>query len=381
MKALILLAAGEGRRMNAGKNKVLLEVNGKSLLRLSCEAFLGIADRITAVCRDGEEDLVRSELSFVGDTVPVTYVTGGHTRQESVMNALRSMSDCPPDLVMIHDSARSFVDPDTVRAAVLSAEVCGSGVPCLPMTDTVKISRNGKTVDSTPERSSLFRAQTPQCFRWETVYEAYLKAEKENWSGTDDASVVEHAGKEVYMTPGSDSNIKVTVPQDLKTFSPSVQMRIGHGYDVHRLVPDRRLILCGIEVPHSLGLLGHSDADVALHALMDAILGALGLWDIGHFFPDTDMQYKDISSVLLLERVMEMVRERNARIVNCDLTIAAQRPKLAPFIPEMKKKTAEILCCDGSRVNIKATTTEKLGFEGREEGISATAVCLLELMQ
>lgn len=379
MKSLILLAAGEGRRMNAGKNKVLLTIGGKSLIRLSAEAFLPFADAITVVYRAGEEEIIREELSFLPNNIVTSFVEGGQTRQESVLHALKSMRNDPPEIVMIHDSARCAVDAETIRLALLSTEKYGSGVPCLPMTDTVKVSSDKATVDETPDRSTLFRAQTPQCFRWDLILEAYLNAETESWTGTDDASLAEHAGKKVYMTPGAESNLKITVPEDLNSFSPAVPFRIGHGYDVHCLVPDRKLILCGIEVPHTLGLLGHSDADVALHALMDAILGAMGLWDIGHFFPDTDMKYKDISSMVLLEEVMAKVREKNAKIVNCDITIVAQKPKLSTYIPEMRKNVAKALGCDESCVNVKATTTEKLGFEGEELGISAQAVCLIAL--
>lgn len=377
MRTLILLAAGEGRRMNAGKNKVFLTVDGKTVLRKSAEAFLPYADSFIVVYRSGEKDQILRELSFLPSSLTVYFVEGGETRQGSVLNALRYLSQNAPELVMIHDAARCYIDGHTIEDAIQSAEKYGSGVPCLPMTDTVKFSSDGITADMTPDRSTLFRAQTPQCFEWSLIYGAYIQAEKDGWRATDDASLVEHAGKKVYMTSGSETNVKITVPNDLKNEGTSVPFRIGHGFDVHRLVPDRKLILCGIEVPHSLGLLGHSDADVAIHALMDAVLGALGLWDIGHFFPDTDMRYKDISSMLLLEEVMKKAREKNAFIVNCDITVTAQKPKLAPYIPDMRKNVAAALGCDEANVNIKATTTERLGFEGREEGISAQAVCLL----
>ena len=379
MNILVLLAAGEGSRMQAGKNKVLLNINGKSILRKSAEVFLPFADSMIVVYRQGEEEQVRTELSFVPASVDLSFVQGGKTRQESVLNALNSISSDPDTIIMIHDSARCEVDCETIQAAVRSAKINGSGVPCIPMTDTVKVSENGISVDMTPDRKSLFRAQTPQCFRFDLILDAYHNAAEKGWNGTDDASLVEHAGNKVFITGGSESNIKITVPEDLRSLSCSSSFRVGHGFDVHRLVENRKLILCGIEIPHTLGLLGHSDADVALHALMDAVLGALGLWDIGHFFPDNDMQYKDISSVILLSKVMDMVRERKARIINCDLTIVAQKPKLAPFIPDMRRKTASILGCDEQCVNIKATTTEHLGFEGQEEGISAQAVCLISL--
>lgn len=379
MNILILLAAGEGHRMGAGKNKVFLKVDNQSVIRKSAEAFLQYIDRLIVVYHDGELEQIRQELKGYPTDHEILYVAGGKTRQDSVLHALNAFPYEEDDIVLIHDAARCMVDAGTIERALISAKNRGSGLPCLPMTDTVKVSSDGMTVQSTPARSTLFRAQTPQCFRWPLIRDAYKQAEEDHFTGTDDASLVEYIGGDVFMTEGSSSNIKLTSPEDLQSIQNQYSFRVGHGYDVHRLTENRKLILCGVEVPHTLGLLGHSDADVAVHALMDAILGALGLCDIGHFFPDTDQQYKDISSMILLNRVMEKVHEKEAEIINCDITIVAQKPKLAPYIPAMRQVVASALNCQDSNVNIKATTTERLGFEGNEEGISAQAVCLLKV--
>ena len=381
MNILILLAAGEGHRMGAGKNKVFLKVDNKSVVRRSAEAFLQFIDRLIVVYHDGELEQIRQEFEGYPSKHEILYIVGGSTRQDSVFHAFKAFPFENDDIVLIHDAARCMVDTGTIERALRSAQQNGSGLPCLPMTDTVKVSSDGLIAENTPSRSTLFRAQTPQCFKWSLIQDAYWQAEEDHFVGTDDASLVEYIGGKVFMTEGSTKNIKLTSPEDLRLVQSMYSFRIGHGYDVHRLTEGRKLILCGVEVPHSLGLLGHSDADVAVHALMDAILGALGLWDIGHFFPDTDQQYKDISSMILLERVMGKVHERDAEIINCDITIVAQKPKLAPYIHTMRQVVASAINCPESNVNIKATTTERLGFEGKEEGISAQAVCLLKVKE
>ena len=381
MNILILLAAGEGHRMGAGKNKVFLKVDNKSVVRRSAEAFLQFIDRLIVVYHDGELEQIRQEFEGYPSKHEILYIVGGSTRQDSVFHALKAFPFEKDDIVLIHDAARCMVDTGTIERALRSAQQNGSGLPCLPMTDTVKVSSDGLIAENTPSRSTLFRAQTPQCFKWSLIQDAYWQAEEDHFVGTDDASLVEYIGGKVFITEGSTKNIKLTSPEDLRLVQSMYSFRIGHGYDVHRLTEGRKLILCGVEVPHSLGLLGHSDADVAVHALMDAILGALGLCDIGHFFPDTDQQYKDISSMILLERVMGKVHERDAEIINCDITIVAQKPKLAPYIHTMRQVVASAINCPESNVNIKATTTERLGFEGKEEGISAQAVCLLKVKE
>lgn len=380
----IILGGGSGNRMNAGMNKVLLTLCGRSVLLRSIDAFLNIADRLIIVYRQEDESLIRDEVTRAYPGQAFTFVCGGKTRQESVMNGLNAITDASDDaLVMIHDAARCLVDRETIQAALASAEEYGSGIPALPVTDTIKKTMDGKKIVETVDRSLLVSVQTPQCFRLSLIRPAYRRVLTREIPCTDDASVMEALHMQVYLTPGNKNNIKLTTQEDLQMAESHLQsssglpFRIGHGYDVHRLVEDRDLILCGVKIPHHLGLLGHSDADVAIHALMDAMLGALSLGDIGHLFPDSDPQYKGISSVLLLNHVYERIKAEGYTMGNCDITIVAQKPKLAPYIDTMRAKIAETLHCDVSRVSIKATTTEKLGFEGEEAGISSTAVCLL----
>ena len=382
-KVLVVLAAGgSGTRMNAGENKIFLKTAGVSVLVRSLRLFEGLADRLVLVCRPEEENRIRAEVSSAGVSCSISFAHGGDTRQRSVLNGLLALSADPDDTVLVHDAARCLTPREVIRACIASCRETGSGVAAVPAVNTMKYADREGLVLKTADRTDLYEIQTPQGFRFGSLLEAYQQAERDRFSATDDASVMEHAGFPVRLVPGSKTNIKVTQKEDLVMMNALLQpspagFRVGMGYDVHRLVENRKLILCGVEVPHTLGLLGHSDADVALHALMDALLGAAALGDIGIHFPDSSAAYKDISSLLLLRDVIAKVRAAGFQLVNADITIAAQKPKLAPHIPSMVEKVCETLECAPSQINIKATTTERLGFEGREEGISAQAVCLL----
>lgn len=376
----IILAGGSGSRMGAGCNKVLLEVCGERVITRAVRAFAGHVDGVILVSRAEDADALQAAMQ--GMPMPVRIVPGGETRQGSVWNGLCALpSDCTH--VLIHDGARCLVDADTIRRCKQSAEACGTGVAAIPAVDTVKQVDAQEDVLSTPDRSGLRIVQTPQAFRVDLIRQAHLAAQAEGFLGTDDASLVERLPHAVRLTLGNRRNIKLTTPEDMKMAEafldrPYPMLRIGQGYDVHRLVEGRELILCGVHVPHSLGLLGYSDADVALHALMDAMLGAMALGDIGKHFPDTDERYRGISSMVLLHHVNELLAEHGARVTNCDVTIVAQKPKLLPYIPQMRQNVADALRLPVERVNVKATTTERLAFEGREEGISAQAVCMVE---
>lgn len=376
----IILAGGSGSRMGATRNKVLLDVCGERVISRAVKAFAGLVDGIVLVSREADQADVLSAVQGIG--IPLRVAIGGDTRQASVWNGLCAL---PPDCthVLIHDGARCLVDADTIRRCMQSAEACGTGVAAIPAVDTVKQVDAQEDVLATPDRSGLRIVQTPQAFRVDLIRQAHIAARAEGFHGTDDASLVERLGHPVRLTLGDRRNIKLTTPEDMKMAEafldrPYPALRIGQGYDVHRLVEGRDLILCGVHVPHTLGLLGHSDADVALHALMDAMLGALALGDIGKHFPDTDERYRGISSMVLLQHVTALLAEHGARVTNCDVTIVAQKPKLLPFIPRMRQNIADALHLPVERVNVKATTTEHLAFEGREEGISAQAVCMVE---
>lgn len=376
----IVLAGGSGSRMGADRNKVLLELRGKPVITRSVEAFTGLVDGIILVSR--EEDMPAMQTAMDAAGLSVHIVPGGNTRQASVWNGLCALpTECTH--VLIHDGARCLVDQDTIRQCKASVEHFRSGVAAIPAIDTMKQVDTDEIVVSTPDRSQLRAVQTPQGFTVDLIRRAHLDAQSAGFLGTDDASLVERLGVPVRLTPGSRRNIKLTTPEDLHMAEAFLErsfpaLRVGQGYDVHRLVEGRPLILCGVEVPHTLGLLGHSDADVAVHALMDAMLGAMALGDIGKHFPDTDERYRGISSMKLLEHVVALLEEHNARVTNCDVTIVAQKPKLLPFIPQMRTNISSALSLPLDRVNVKATTTERLAFEGREEGISSQAICMVE---
>lgn len=375
----LVVAAGRGERAALGKNKVLHAVNGESVLRRCLRAleesglFDGCVLVLAACDRAAYEALCASE----GKSALVKCLAeGGQTRQQSVYNGLRSLPETA-EIVAIHDAARPFVTTDILRRSIELARATGSGVACAEVVDTIKaIGEDGRV--TTLDRSRLRAAQTPQTFRRAEILAAHARAQAEGWQATDDADLYErHFGRVTLFTaPDSPANIKLTTKEDFMRLG-SDTFRIGAGFDAHRLVEGRPLVLCGVEVPSPLGLDGHSDADVAVHALMDAILGALGEGDIGRHFPDDDEEYRGVFSMLLLARVMRLVSERGFRVANADITIVAQRPKLSPYIEEMRLNIAEALGVQPDCANVKATTTERMGYEGRGEGLSAQAVVLL----
>ena len=311
-------------------------------------------------------------------------VVGGILRQDSVRIGLSHVSE-GIDLVAVHDGARPLVAPEQITACLKAAHEHGAAIVAVPVKDTIKAVTGELTIANTIDRSTLWQAQTPQIVRTALFKEAYAKADQDGFIGTDEASLLEHGNWPVQIVAGSETNIKITRPDDLliaeallmdqKSSHP--QMRIGHGYDAHQLTKDRKLILGGVDIPHEKGLLGHSDADVLTHALCDAILGAMGAGDIGRHFPDNDSKYKGISSIKLLEHVARLAADQGLMVSNADITVVAQRPKLLSYFPEMVNNIAAACQVESSRINLKGTTTEKMGFAGREEGISAHAVVLL----
>lgn len=377
---MIMLAGGRGERMKSALNKVLMPVCGCPAIVRSLSAFIPYSDQTVIVARLEDQPLIRTEIEKHGLSFPFCFADGGPTRQDSVLNGLHSISPDPRDIILIHDAARCLVSAGLIERIIDSVRQTGTGIPGIPATSTYKICDSNAFVTETPDRSALFEIQTPQGFTAGSIIPLSQKAADDGIICTDDAGVLEHYHVPVRVIRGEPFNIKLTSPGDLTLArsilkGASLPMRIGMGYDVHRLVPDRKLILCGIEIPFELGLLGHSDADVALHALMDAMLGACALGDIGKHFPDTDSRYKGISSLLLLMETVRILEAHGYTLNNADITIAAQQPKILPYIPAMREKTAEALGISSERISIKATTTEKLGFEGRMEGISSYAVC------
>ena len=381
----IVLGGGLGARMHAGRNKVVLTLGGEMVLLRSIRAMLPHVKGVIAVVRAEDERDIRRAISRSDmRDANILYAPAGFNRQASVYSGLTVLpEDCTR--VLIHDGARCLVDDDTIENVKRSVEKCGTGVAAVPVIDTIKEVDEHERVTQTPARSTLRAVQTPQGFDLDLIMKAHRHAQMHDYTGTDDASLLEYMQHPVQLVEGARRNLKLTIPEDMMIGNAYLAeeaglpaMRVGQGYDVHRLVPDRKLILCGVEVPHTLGLLGHSDADVAVHALMDAMLGAMALGDIGKHFPDSDPAYRGISSMLLLKHVVQLLEDHQSRVTNADVTIVAQKPKLLPYIPQMQENIAQALNLPLSRVNVKATTTEKLGFEGREEGISAQAVCMVE---
>lgn len=372
MKAwAVIVAAGRGARAGTPVNKVYMPLGSKSVLGACLEAISlsGLFEGASVVISKDDEALFTKENrpEFVK-----MLVFGGKNRQESVYNGLKSVPT-DVDLVAVHDAARPFVTKEIIEATLKSAAECGSGVISTPVVDTIKqLDAQGRVF--TPDRSALFAVQTPQSFDFKKLLSAHERAIEEGFVATDDAALFEryYGTVRLVTAPGAERNRKLTTRSDFMTNFPD--LRVGQGYDAHRLAENRKLVLCGVEVPHARGLDGHSDADVALHALMDAMLGAAALGDIGRHFPDTDERYRGISSMLLLAETVRILAEAGYRVSNADVTIVAQKPKLAPFMEKMRENVAGALLVGTDRINVKATTTERMGFEGAEEGISAHAV-------
>jgi 2-C-methyl-D-erythritol 4-phosphate cytidylyltransferase/2-C-methyl-D-erythritol 2,4-cyclodiphosphate synthase len=372
----ILLAAGQGTRFGAARPKQYLEIAGKPVLRHAAEALLaeGCVAALQPVCPAGEEAVLAAMLEGLPALPPVA---GGASRAASVRAGLAALAARAPDVVLVHDAARPVVPAGTVAALLKALETSPGAIPAQPVSDTLKRGEAGMIAATVP-RAGLFRAQTPQAFRYATLVAAHKGAPDD---ATDDAELLERMGGAVALVPGSERNVKITFPEDLSRVTietPIMVCRVGTGFDVHRLVPGRPLVLCGITVPHSLGLDGHSDADVGIHALCDAIYGALGEGDIGRHFPPSQMKWKDADSAQFLEHAAGRIAARGGRLVNADVTLICEQPKIGPHARAMEARMAALLGVDVSRVGVKATTTERLGFAGREEGIACqTAVSIL----
>lgn len=377
----VVVAAGRGVRMGAAVNKVLLPLCGEPVIRHAVRAFCEAdeIDGVVVVASADETEQMRAALCGLEKVCAI--VPGGSTRQESVKNGLDALPK-EARIALVHDGARPLISRELIARCIRQTEDCGSAVVCTPMTDTVKVEKDGCVV-RTLDRSQLRAVQTPQCFFAGELKAAYEAAARDGVSVTDDASVMEHAGHSVHLLESSEVNFKLTTPEDLRRAEDIIGERkfmqrlprTGFGYDAHKLVSGRRLILCGKEIPWEKGLDGHSDADVAVHALMDALLGAACLGDIGRLYPDNDPAFEGADSMKLLADVLRRVKDAGYAVVHADVTIVAQKPKLMPYMDEMRRNLENAM--PGAQVNVKATTTERLGFEGRGEGISAQAVATI----
>ncbi len=380
--SVIIVAAGASRRMS-GINKQFLPLCDMPVIEHSIRAFVQRADVNEIVAVTTAESL--EDVKVIADKYktikPITVVQGGATRQESVacgINAIKFESE----LVAIHDGARPLIDSDSISRVFDKALQTGGATIGVPVKDTIKKVADEVIVE-TPQRSELYITQTPQVFSLSLYKEAMDKAKKEGKDYTDDCQLVENCGAKVSMVVGDYRNIKITTPEDIEVARAFMEkkeavMRIGHGYDVHKFAPNRKLILGGVDIKSELGLLGHSDADVLAHAVMDAILGAMGQGDIGKHFPDTDQRFKGADSMALMAHVIELADSLGYKVQNLDATVVAQAPKLAPYIDQIIRNIADVCKVDKGFVNVKATTEEGLGFTGRKEGISAHCVCIIK---
>jgi 2-C-methyl-D-erythritol 4-phosphate cytidylyltransferase/2-C-methyl-D-erythritol 2,4-cyclodiphosphate synthase len=378
----IIVAAGRGNRMGSPLNKVYLPLGEDAVILHCLRAFenSGLVNSYVVVANKSDLSFCRTLLNSYPLTKLAGIAAGGETRQESVAAGLDALpQDC--GLVVVHDGARPLLSQGVLEGAIQQAVVDGAVVVAVPVKDTVKVVEN-EEIKGTPERSSLWIAQTPQVFHRSLLKEALDAARASGFTGTDDASLVERLGHQVKIHPGANENIKITTPEDLfiarailgLRTDERVEKRTGLGYDVHTFCQGRPLFLGGVEIPEGPGLSGHSDGDVLLHALTDACLGAAGLPDIGHYFPPSDPRWEGASSLALLGIARGILAKEGFRIVQVDLVVAVEKPRLAPYLEEMRGRIAAVLGILPSAVGIKATTTEGLGFVGRGEGVACWAV-------
>jgi 2-C-methyl-D-erythritol 4-phosphate cytidylyltransferase/2-C-methyl-D-erythritol 2,4-cyclodiphosphate synthase len=367
--ALLLVAAGTGSRMGGGIPKQFLPVAGAPVIRHAARRLAPDVDLIQPV---GEAGPVEAALAGIPH-LPV--VAGGAARQQSVLAGLEALAPHTPAVVLVHDAARPFVPPGMVAALLAALEHVPGAIPAVAVGDTLKRGDADGHIAATVPRAGLYRAQTPQAFRFPLLLALHRAAAP---GATDDAAILEAAGHAVALVPGSEDNIKLTYREDLvrleRVLMGTLTPRVGTGYDVHVLADGRRLMLCGIELPHDRGLAGHSDADVGIHALCDAIYGALAEGDIGRHFPPTEAAWKDADSARFLRHAAGRIAARGGVLANADITLICERPKITPHAPRMVARLAELLGVAPGRISVKATTTERLGFTGRMEGIAAQAV-------
>jgi 2-C-methyl-D-erythritol 4-phosphate cytidylyltransferase/2-C-methyl-D-erythritol 2,4-cyclodiphosphate synthase len=382
--AVLIAAAGSGNRLKSDVPKQFLKIEGITMLEKTAMVFENspLVDAIYVVASEKGQELCKEILSNVSKFSGVT--VGGNTRQDSVRKGLGFMDGSmkPADIVLIHDAARPFISEEVVERVVESAAHHGAAVPCIPVVDTIYkgeeiVGEHGEDywiLSTLTDRSKLHSVQTPQGFFYNIIMRAHDAAEARSNEATDDGSLVKRLGINVRLVEGAQENYKITTPKDLA----ESEIRVGIGFDVHAFAEGRPLILGGVDIPYEKGLMGHSDADVLTHAIMDAMLGALSLGDIGTHFPDTDPAYAGIDSMKLLDCVLAMIQKKGFEVFNVDTVIVAERPRMSELIPSIKSSLAEALGVPEDFVGVKATTTEGLGFTGREEGIGAQAIVQLK---
>lgn len=371
--ATVIAAAGRGTRMGGGEAKQWRLLAGRPLAAHAAAALARYGEVVVAI---HPEDRARAETALAG--LPLRLVQGGETRSASVRAALEALAADPPDVVLIQDGARPFVAPAMVARLLAALETHPGAAPALAVTDALWRGQNG-LVSGVQDRAGLWRAQTPQAFRFPAILAAHRTHAGE---AADDVQVARAAGLDVAIVEGDENNLKLTFPGDFARAEAilrgqSMDIRVGNGFDVHAFCDGDHVWLCGVRVPHGRGLLGHSDADVGMHALTDAIYGALAMGDIGRHFPPSDPQWKGAASHIFLRHAAELATAQGYRLANADVTLICERPKIGPHAIEMATELARIMGVDAGRVSVKATTSERLGFTGREEGIAALATVAL----
>ena len=391
----VIVAAGRGTRAGAGGPKQYRGLAGRAIIAWTAQAFLDHAgvDGVRIIIHRDDHDEYRAAMTdLLAHPKLMAPVDGGAERQDSVRIGVESLEADAPAHVLIHDAARPFIDAETIARVIDALQTHDGAIAALPVHDTIK--RAGKRaggdalIDTTVPRDDLWRAQTPQGFRYDKILAAHRAVIGEKL--TDDAAVAEAAKLNVALVAGSPDNMKITQAEDFgmaeillgrKTDLKATQMeyRTGHGFDVHAFEDGNDVIICGVEIPHGQKLKGHSDADVGMHALTDAILGAIGEGDIGDHFPPSDPQWRGAPSALFLEKARDLVAGRAGAITHCDVTLICEAPKIGPHREKMRAALAEILNIKASRISVKATTTEQLGFTGRREGIAAMATATVAL--
>jgi len=383
----IIVAAGRGTRAGAGGPKQYRNLAGRSVIAWTAEAFLEHPeiDAVRIIIhRDDRDEYDTAMGDLLRHPKLLAPITGGAERQDSVRLGLQSTEDNTPTIVLIHDAARPFIDAPTITRVIAALGEHDGAIAALPVHDTIKRANGATLIETTVPREALWRAQTPQGFHFEKILAAHKAASGKQL--TDDAAVAEAAGLRVALVAGSPDNMKITQAEDfgmaatlLGRGAKEMEYRTGHGFDVHAFEDGAAVMICGVEIPHDKKLKGHSDADVGMHALTDAILGAIGDGDIGDHFPPTDPKWKGAPSHVFLEKARDLVAARNGRITHCDVTLICEAPKIGPHRMSMRAALALILNISDKRVSVKATTTEQLGFTGRREGIAAMATATVAL--
>jgi 2-C-methyl-D-erythritol 4-phosphate cytidylyltransferase/2-C-methyl-D-erythritol 2,4-cyclodiphosphate synthase len=382
--AAVIVAAGRGLRAGGGGPKQYRTLGGETVIARALGAFCGHASlsAVQPVVNPDDTALFNAAASGFSCRQPIP---GGATRQESVRAGLEALAADAPDIVLIHDAARPFASAGLLDRAITAAAKHGAAIPCVPVTDTIKQVDGAGDVIATPDRASLRIAQTPQAFAFGAILAAHRRAAELGRNDfTDDAALAEWAGLTVATFEGDPLNMKLTTPEDFAREEARLgaalgDVRTGTGYDVHAFGEGDHLMICGVRIPHTRGFLAHSDGDVGLHALVDAILGALADGDIGSHFPPSDPQWKGAASDKFLRYAMERVAARGGRVAHLDVTLICERPKIGPHRDAMRDQVASISGLSLDRVAVKATTSERLGFTGREEGIAAIASATIRL--